>query len=927
MPIVKSMTTFSGGEVSPMLDGRTDRPEYGSWCRRLENFIPRPQGGLLKRPGLQQIGHIWRDDEGDDQVQTNFGVLAEFQFTTHSSVMLAIGGGRIRLVDKGRMVKRTVPPLGTPSWSSSSTYSQGSWVQYGGKLWACLRDHASNASRYPGSGAVIAEENGTSIAPLWAHPDYVIRDIPWDDLELRSLRWLQINEVMFLVHPNCPPYQLIRNNHNDWILSEVDFGDTPALLDANIRRGRVVTTDFKVDLDGDEPNWHADRTYKAGRRVSHTGSAIWVCQKTHVSQGPVDDEENYNGPGSPATYTQKDGSVHLLWARVYTDESSEEDQEITLTSNSPIFREGHEGSTWEVAMRRGNNQWEISLEAHAFFDTEDEEENEVVNAYYSDGVLVAQGGWEFTTFGRWRGVFAIEVSNNKGETWKQIRNFRSSKKKPRNASASGDEPRRVLMRLKFRPDDNFDPAAEDGGEDDPPEDRPYARLTATSDRIRGLVKITDFVSAHEVRGECVTPVELGSTSFWAEAAWSKHQGWPRCIALHQNRVLMAGTTRRPHTIWGSAVDDYFNFERGTEADLSYMHTLAIGSRDPILWMHSDRVLVVGNGAGEFTLRGESEDAPVTPEFGTCARQSSYGTHNGGVGCIPADTGALFVQNGGRTIREMGYSFQSDRYESANLNLAAEHLFKAAVQSVAVQRQPWQIIWVVASGRLYSLTHERSQEVFAWASHPVGGEVVSVGTVRRYAEDMLYLLVRRDKRLSIERFVPGRLLEPKDDGSWMDCQRTLVPVDGTYPWSTHPLRHRDGVIGFHMGEMVGPARLNGKFFTGLTGPVTVGLPYTALVQPMTPADLLSNGTSRTRETRIHAIAPNLFLSRGGKAGETPERRLDPLGVGSANNPFSGEIERNFEGRHDTRGDCCLVSDEPYPFTIRSLTLKLNYFGDT
>lgn len=44
---------LNGGEMSPLMDGRTDSEKYSTGCRLLENFLPRSYGGVFKRPGTQ----------------------------------------------------------------------------------------------------------------------------------------------------------------------------------------------------------------------------------------------------------------------------------------------------------------------------------------------------------------------------------------------------------------------------------------------------------------------------------------------------------------------------------------------------------------------------------------------------------------------------------------------------------------------------------------------------------------------------------------------------------------------------------------------------------------------------------------------------------------------------------------------------------
>ena len=48
--------SLNGGEISPEMLGRIDQPRYQTGCEVLENMIPLPQGGICKRPGMEDIG-------------------------------------------------------------------------------------------------------------------------------------------------------------------------------------------------------------------------------------------------------------------------------------------------------------------------------------------------------------------------------------------------------------------------------------------------------------------------------------------------------------------------------------------------------------------------------------------------------------------------------------------------------------------------------------------------------------------------------------------------------------------------------------------------------------------------------------------------------------------------------------------------------
>jgi hypothetical protein len=47
---------FSGGEISPLLHGRSDLQAYYKGCAKAENFIVTKEGTLRKRNGFRVLG-------------------------------------------------------------------------------------------------------------------------------------------------------------------------------------------------------------------------------------------------------------------------------------------------------------------------------------------------------------------------------------------------------------------------------------------------------------------------------------------------------------------------------------------------------------------------------------------------------------------------------------------------------------------------------------------------------------------------------------------------------------------------------------------------------------------------------------------------------------------------------------------------------
>src|SRR5512134_2236229 len=92
-PIVNS---FAGGEISPHLDARADLQWYYSSCRRLENMIPRAQGGALRRGGTRFVAEI--------KDSSKRAALIPFEFSTQQAYVIEAGDRYFRFYkDKGQI--------------------------------------------------------------------------------------------------------------------------------------------------------------------------------------------------------------------------------------------------------------------------------------------------------------------------------------------------------------------------------------------------------------------------------------------------------------------------------------------------------------------------------------------------------------------------------------------------------------------------------------------------------------------------------------------------------------------------------------------------------------------------------------------------------------------------------------------------------
>lgn len=171
----KFQTSFNAGELSPLLDGRTDLDKANNACRVLENYIALRYGCAQRRPGMQ-FRAVTKFDE--DRASRLFS----FQFSTTTTYIIEVGHEYMRFYTNGGQVVVGTPP-GTPYEIST----------------------------------------------------------PYQEEDLFSLQYKQINDVTYIWHPDYPVHKLIRVEDDDWTLEEVVF-DVPAVLDQNITDTTITAT-------------------------------------------------------------------------------------------------------------------------------------------------------------------------------------------------------------------------------------------------------------------------------------------------------------------------------------------------------------------------------------------------------------------------------------------------------------------------------------------------------------------------------------------------------------------------------------------------------------------------------------------------------------------------------------------------------------
>lgn len=167
------LNSFTSGALSPLTEGLVDLEGTRKGCRILANFQVLPSGGVVRRPGL-----IHRATAHSGQP-----ILVAFNYSASDAFRIEIGDGYFRVLDE------TGTPVITPSTPPVGALST-----------------AGQPLRYAA---------------------------PWTQGQLSRLQWVQVNNLLLLLHPEVAPQQLLRVADNDWRLSEVVW-EYPPMRDSNV---------------------------------------------------------------------------------------------------------------------------------------------------------------------------------------------------------------------------------------------------------------------------------------------------------------------------------------------------------------------------------------------------------------------------------------------------------------------------------------------------------------------------------------------------------------------------------------------------------------------------------------------------------------------------------------------------------------------
>lgn len=720
-------TSLSGGELPPTLHGMVDLTWYRNSLKTCRNVRVKPYGGVVNRTGSRMLSQV--------KTSASKARLIPFSFSTDQTYVVEFGAGYLRLFASG--VQQTYAWPGPDAWLTATTYLLGDYVQDGGVYYYCLIPHTA--------GTFATDlSNGYWYALTMSTPGVGILELPtpYSALDLAKLKFTQSADVLTLVHPDHPPYELRRYSDTKWTFTQMELNTGP-FQNVNTNASISVWPSASV----------GDVTLTSSRELfdsSHEGMLFYLEQKDFGRAWEpgkvvaVDDVRRANGN----------------YYKALTAGTTGQNIPVGTADN---WNDG--GVNWGY-LHNGFGVARITAV------TSTTTADATVLSRLPDGTVTSGYGSQVLVNEVVGVMFNVDAVGNILTT---------SLAHGLTVGSSGSA--LVVLQPSWPPvlpTVTLDYTVPDAD-----------HIVFNQPRRSGSTAY--FVVSYGVQ------VGAATASYkWAFGAFGDPAlgapGYPWAVTYYQQRLCFGGTYLAPDTIWMSRTNAYNDFSQSSPVldDDSVVFTVAGNQVNAVRSMlQIDKLIVLTSGAVWATGTGQQTDV-LTPGNISVRLQAYRGASD--LPPLGVGSATLYVQDKGQVVRDLSYQFATDNYTGQDLTARGSHLIDGHyLTEWAYQQSPASCVWMIRDdGTLLGLTYLREQEVAAWHHHDTQGIYESICCVSEGQEDMVYVIVKRTLNGVTTRFIERfetRVVTDDRDGFFVDCGATF---DGRYASTSADLTISGGV---------------------------------------------------------------------------------------------------------------------------------------
>lgn len=400
-----------------------------------------------------------------------------------------------------------------------------------------------------------------------------------------------------------------------------------------------------------------------------------------------------------------------------------------------------------------------------------------------------------------------------------------------------------------------------------------------------------------------------------ENVWSAARGWLRTCTFHQGRLWFGGSRDKPTSVWGSVINDFFNFDDGgvdVQPDDGIFDVLDTAQFNAINNIVSGRTLQVLTAGGEFT---NSADI-LTPSTSAWVRDTGYGASR--IKPVVLDGATYFMDRFRKTVRGFIYDWNEGGYTTPPISILAEHIINDVKDLDIVRGSSLSVsnlLYLInGDGTVAVLNTMRKEEISGWTKWTTTGNFKKVTVTG----DIVSFIVERDGIEYLEVLDDTVLL----DHTFKTTSASKVKVDELL--LTSEIR----VVGDSITQTAIVAEEeNGNYYAyadGIVAEIYAGLNYTVKVKTLpVSANTQSDGNFVNLPKRITRCILNLNNARGVYVNNklvTNRKFGNP--TDEVFTPVTG-IESIYLLGYNTKTQVEITQKNPDPMTLLALDLEVSF----
>ena len=232
-----SFSSFSAGEISPLLEGRTGIEKYKEGLADLTNMIVMPTGGTKRRPGTEYLGEV--------KTSSVLSRLIPFQFKSTDTYILEFGNEIMRVYRNGAQVLNataktiTAATKASPGVLTSNSHgfsngdeifiaSVGGMTELNGRNYRVANSTTNTFTLTDLFGVAINTTSFTTYTSGGTATEIFELATPYPEAKLPDVRFVQSADTMYFVHPEYAIRTLTRSDHNNWSFATPSISGSPS---------------------------------------------------------------------------------------------------------------------------------------------------------------------------------------------------------------------------------------------------------------------------------------------------------------------------------------------------------------------------------------------------------------------------------------------------------------------------------------------------------------------------------------------------------------------------------------------------------------------------------------------------------------------------------------------------------------------------